>query len=206
MHNRNFLVLLIPIFFLCLAGCDKKFSNPVAVSNAVYPDAPTNLTAQVNDGCIRLSWNQSASSEIDLYHIFRADSIETNLVLIDSSSQTSFVDTDVINGMFYTYRISAINTNGYEGPLSRMVVAKPGINSILINGGAEYTNSETITLTLVGSESIDFMQINDDSAFPGSSWEPFSATRIWTLSQGDGVKTIYARFRDDEGNHICSVF
>ena len=39
---------------------------------------------------------------------------------------------------------------------------------------------------------------NDGVTFSG--YQPYAATAVWTLSAGDGVKTVYAQFKDAEGN------
>ena len=37
-----------------------------------------------------------------------------------------------------------------------------------------------------------------------SEWESYSPTKSWTLPTGDGVKTVYAEYRD-EGHHVVSM-
>ncbi|MGB2772142.1 MAG: hypothetical protein WBF31_07460, partial [Anaerolineae bacterium] len=44
------------------------------------------------------------------------------------------------------------------------------------------------------------MQISANAAFTDTTWEPYSALRPWTPAGGDGIKTVYARFRDSAGN------
>jgi len=73
--------------------------------------------------------------------------------------------------------------------------------SILINGGATYSKSPGVTLTLTCTDNAGpckQMQFSND----GSIWSSavsYSATRNWTLSSGDGQKTVYARFKDAVG-------
>ena len=44
------------------------------------------------------------------------------------------------------------------------------------------------------------MQISASAAFTDTVWEPYSALKPWTPEGGDGIKTVYARFRDSAGN------
>ncbi len=44
------------------------------------------------------------------------------------------------------------------------------------------------------------MQLSASSAFTDTAWEPFTALKLWTPSGEDGVKAVYARFRDSAGN------
>ena len=44
------------------------------------------------------------------------------------------------------------------------------------------------------------IQIGEDPTFAGATWQPYSAIVPFGFSAGDGVKTVYARFRDQVGN------
>jgi hypothetical protein len=74
--------------------------------------------------------------------------------------------------------------------------------SVTINGGSAYTNSTAVTLRLNATDNyrVNNMEISMDPSFAGASAEPFSEERNWTLSPGDGVKTVYARAVDAAGN------
>jgi FtsP/CotA-like multicopper oxidase with cupredoxin domain len=69
--------------------------------------------------------------------------------------------------------------------------------SFLINNGAPRTNRNAVLLTLsaVDPVGVDTMQFSDDGV-NYTSEEPYATGKAWTLSQGDGLKTIYVRFRD----------
>jgi hypothetical protein len=74
--------------------------------------------------------------------------------------------------------------------------------TITINGGATYANSTSVTLTLTcndaGSGCAQMQFSNDGSTY--SSPETFSTTKAWTLTTGDGTKTVYVKFKDGAGN------
>ncbi len=66
--------------------------------------------------------------------------------------------------------------------------------SISINGGADYTNSTSVSLSL-SCPGADKMCFKNE----GSSWticESYSTSKSWTLASGDGEKRVYVRFRD----------
>ena len=103
---------------------------------------------------------------------------------------------------------------------------QPGGNdisgSIIINNGEEVTASRTVTLNLYATVDVPqlaseggllakeelgpdaIMSISND-AKQWSSFEPYKQTREWTLEPGDGLKTVYAGFRDGDGNWIAEV-
>jgi len=83
----------------------------------------------------------------------------------------------------------------------------PPAGTILINNGAEYTNSTSVTLTLSASDNgsgVSKMQFSND----GVNWsvEEGSATsKSWTLTAGDGTKTVYVQYKDNAGNWSASI-
>lgn len=80
---------------------------------------------------------------------------------------------------------------------------KPPEGSVVINGGAEYTNSTEVTLTFDAPDDtsgIDKMMAANDIGFSGSKWEPYVSTKKWILLPGEGEKTVYVKFKDVAGN------
>ncbi|MFH2105483.1 MAG: metallophosphoesterase [Parcubacteria group bacterium] len=71
-------------------------------------------------------------------------------------------------------------------------------HSISVNSGASVTNSRDVTLSFSASETPFQMIISEDQNFSGSAWETYSTTKHFTLSSGDGTKTVYAKFRDQQ--------
>ncbi len=49
------------------------------------------------------------------------------------------------------------------------------------------------------------MRISSDGVFDTEPWETYSTTKPWTLTAGDGSKTVYARFRDPSLNESDTV-
>lgn len=80
----------------------------------------------------------------------------------------------------------------------------PTNTSIVIAGGAATTSSVNVTLTLAATDATN-MQISNDSAFTGASWETYATSKAWALTNGDGTKTVYAKFRDASLNVSASV-
>jgi len=65
--------------------------------------------------------------------------------------------------------------------------------------GATSTATTSVNLTLAATGA-SHMMVANDSAFAGGVWTTYSTTKAWVLAVGDGVKTVYAKFRDDSGN------
>jgi parallel beta-helix repeat protein len=94
-------------------------------SSPTIPSAPQNLQANSGDGYVNLTWNAPASdggSPILWYYIYRNGTVGVYDTV--PASQLWYNDTNVINGLTYTYNISAVNSVG-EGPQTGDVIGTP---------------------------------------------------------------------------------
>lgn len=73
--------------------------------------------------------------------------------------------------------------------------------NVKINNGAAFTNTAVVNLSLsaVDPLGVAAMQFSNDGV-AYSTEETYGTGKAWTLAQGDGVKTVYARFRDNSHN------
>ncbi len=84
------------------------------------PSAPTGLTAYAKSGKVGLQWN--AADGAASYNIYRGD---TGEIPIGSSTTTTYIDYNVVDGTTYTYRVTALDSAGNESLKSELVSAKP---------------------------------------------------------------------------------
>jgi len=70
--------------------------------------------------------------------------------------------------------------------------------SVVINNNEVKTASTGVLLTLAASEHYQ-MAISNSSDFSGAGWEAFEEEKTWNLTDGDGLKTVYAKFRNSQG-------
>jgi hypothetical protein len=73
--------------------------------------------------------------------------------------------------------------------------------TIIINGGAVYTNVSTVSLALSASDSMSGIAAMRfwTSAGGLTPWEPYQTSRSWTFPTGDGIKSLYVIYRDGAG-------
>lgn len=79
--------------------------------------------------------------------------------------------------------------------------------TVSINAGAAATNSAAVVLTLTCSDTNGCSQVqfsNDNTNW--STPEAYTATKNWTLSAGNGSKTVYVKFKDTPGNWSWSYY
>lgn len=70
--------------------------------------------------------------------------------------------------------------------------------SIVINSGAEYTYSASVTLALTASVNVTEMRFSNDGEI-WSSWQPYSPSKSWTLTLGDGKKDVSFQVKNNLG-------
>jgi hypothetical protein len=74
--------------------------------------------------------------------------------------------------------------------------------SINLNNGDAWTTSNAITMTLTATDvtsGVCEIRFSNDGVWDTEPWEAFSPTKAWTLTQGDGTKTVYCQIKDIAG-------
>lgn len=84
--------------------------------------------------------------------------------------------------------------------------------TIVVNQGAAYVTSTSVTLTLTCSDSvsgIDKVRCSNDGVWDAEPWEEPEPTKAWTLVPGDGSKSIYYQVRDkanlESNTYSCTI-
>jgi hypothetical protein len=103
----------------------------------------------------------------------------------------------------FTVRFMAVDKAGNAGPSGNAAytihvgAASVGIK---INNDDLYTNNATVNLALSATHSsgVSGMQFSNDGG-DYTPLEPYASSKTWTLSGGDGIKTVYVRFKDGVG-------
>jgi hypothetical protein len=79
------------------------------------------------------------------------------------------------------------NTETFNQPIPVLRAALTDTVEVFVNGRDD-------------NSGVAEMQFNDSPVFTSTVWEPYSALKLWAPPNGDGLKTVYARFRDSAGN------
>lgn len=196
------------------SGNESSFSNEVSKiispsSDITAPIISNVTTSSISGTSATISWstNEVSSSQVE----FGTSTSYGSSTAIDNTQVTSHTVT--VSGLTswttYHFRVKSQDGSGnltVSSDFTFTTIAPPDTTlptgTILINGGAAYTSSASVTLTLScsdGGTGCSQMQISND----GTTWstlESFVTTKSWTLSGGQGSKTVYARYRDVAGN------
>ena len=81
---------------------------------------------------------------------------------------------------------------------------RANVYPVVINREAHATSSRSVSLYLHGSGWAQEMMLSSAADFAGAVWEPFAATRAWTLPSGLGIKTVYAKLRSGPTERTAS--
>ena len=204
MKTRLALVIMALTFLAAVVltcGCARQIEKPTQTDRVEgAPEIPKNLQTKIGDGEVTLSWEITDASKISRYLIYRGDTAGTQPEVIDSAVELSYTDLNLRNSLRYIYQISAIGSNTLESKRSSPVSATPNAFSVSIGDGARFTRTVDVSLSLAAPSSTRLVLLGNDSLFEGSTWQNYSSARSWRLTPDDGVKHVYALFRDGEGN------
>ncbi|NDE17649.1 hypothetical protein EBZ80_22255, partial [bacterium] len=128
------------------------------------------------------------------------------------TTTTSVPVTGLTVGTNYTVSVSVLDAAGNKteatntGTFLKTDLDPPTGMSILVAGGAAYTTSTTVNLTLAATDASAMYITNTAGCGSGGSWETFSTSKAgWSLAQTNATATVYAKFRDDAGNETSCV-
>jgi hypothetical protein len=83
----------------------------------------------------------------------------------------------------------------------RLDTEPPQMPRIAVNGGNKYTKETSLALRLSAVGDVYEMRVSNDSTFKGATWRLFNNSLAgWGIADSDGMKYIYAEFRDRAGN------
>jgi len=130
--------------------------------------------------------------------------------LLSSWHTTTLSTTIWVGGLVargdYLYNLGDGDTYDVERAEIIFDVTPPTVDSLTINGGALNSTSTEITVTLSASDAdsgLAGISFSNDGTTWGD-WQDYSTHASWSLSTGDGLKTVYGRVRDSVG-YVSSI-
>ncbi|MFH1101550.1 MAG: PGF-pre-PGF domain-containing protein [Methanobacteriota archaeon] len=113
---------------------------------------------------------------------------------------------DGVRTVYYQVKDVAGNTATAVSDTVTLDTVKPTDVSVTISGSGDtpttHSNSVSVTLAISASDATSGlyqMMLSNDITFTGQSWETYSTSKSWTLTSGDGVKTVYLKVKDYAG-------
>jgi uncharacterized protein (TIGR02145 family) len=100
-------------------------------------------------------------------------------------------------GPHYVYAKFRNNSGAISSIYYDDILPQPINPGIAIEGGSLYTPTRSVELTLSASGSNLEMKISEDSTFAGINWQTYFSPVNFQLSTGEGVKKVFAKFKND---------
>lgn len=199
------------VMALLLVSCTQKPLDPGAhdpVADSDVAPTPVNVRLSVTSASVTIDWDVLVATGITEYRVYRAEGTGAFRWLASTSAQT-YVDAAVVTGVTYRYQVSAIK-GGLEGARSASVTAVPDVFGIVLEGGAEATSASSvapgsfkIVVGLLAPPHTVSFRVSENPTLVGAavqSFNPGFPTATFQLTQGDGLKTVYAKFTTEGGS------
>lgn len=114
---------------------------------------------------------------------------------------------DGVKTVYAQWRDAAGNWSPVTSDTIVLDTAAP-TGTVAINGGAASTNQVNVTLSLsaadVPGSGVASVLLSNSTDFSAATSIPYAASVPWTLTAGNGTKTVYANFVDAAGNTSTS--
>jgi len=162
---------------------------------------------------LKVTWSANKESDLAGYKVYYGTASGTYSSTVNVGNTTTYTIPSVSTGKTYYVAVTAYNSSSTESAKSTEVSAyipvpdtTPPTGSIQINAGEALTSTRSVTLTLSASDAsgVASMKFSND----GSTWSTetaYATSQAWVLTSGDGMKTVYAMFKDTAGNWSSAV-
>ncbi len=178
------------------------------VNSGITHDAtPPTATISINGGAeyttttgvtLNLT-NNDATSDIDKCRYSSDASSWSEWETCAESKIWTLTDGDGTKTVYYEVRDNAGNVVQVTDTI--ILDTTPPTGSVAINDGAIYTTSSNVTLTMSAADAngVAEIMVSNNGTFSDAVWEPYTASKLWTLTTGDGDKTVYVKYKDKAG-------
>jgi len=135
------------------------------------------------------------------------NTITFNALTAGTYSDCTITVTDSLTNASTPLSISSFTVNlGGGGAPSGSANQPTGPFAISINNGANSTASREVVLNLTAGPDTVRMALSNNPEFANAVQETYSTTKTWTMSDGQGQKTVYAKFYTSYGVSSGVVF
>lgn len=181
--------------------------------DATMPTAST-ITAAAGNAEATLSWTASsdAASGLRGYKVTMAlgatPTCTSGTVVYNGTERTTKVS-GLLNGSTYGFRVCPIDNAG-NALASGTTSARPApefnapVGTVVINSGAQFTGSKTVTLTLDATDASGVSGVCMSSSTTCTTYVPYATSKAFTLAVTSGAATVRVWFKDIYGNVSAS--
>ena len=180
-------------------------------------------SGNITEWTLEASGNVNVSYTVGVAQANAQYAVKVNNVLLNNvqsneSAEINFIYNGGWSVKVFTVEEASVSTNFSGGglPPSAYEAPKPPSSGFQViikpvesrDGAAiQATSDRTIILELLAGSNVKRMVVSEDPEFKNAGQEPFTETKIWTLSEGVGKKTVYVKFFTEYGvsSEVISV-
>jgi hypothetical protein len=182
-----------------------KSDNSISTPNA--PDqTKITVTENIPGNADKISGTEGAVSKNSIIKVY-ADSELTNLIGYESANFDGSFDQISLGDNQYSivYVTQVVNSQQSTAVSALNDIEGPTNGSIKINDKEGVTNVRDVTLTLSATDATK-MKIWGDGDFTTSTdtYIDYATSKLWTLSEDNGLKTVYVKYKDSLGNESAT--
>jgi hypothetical protein len=173
------------------------------------PEIPTVTSFSINNGATsttvrKVTLNNSARG-IPTHYMASESSTFVNAAWQSYSAAPSFLLRNQSGTRTVYFKVK--NDLGESAIVSDTIQLnlRPRITSFAINNGAATTQNRTVTLNNTATENPTAYMASESSSFSGAVWKTYSTAPTFTLSPGNGTKTVYFKVKNSVGRSAIST-
>jgi Rhamnogalacturonan lyase family 11, C-terminal domain/Rhamnogalacturonan I lyases beta-sheet domain/Secretion system C-terminal sorting domain len=110
------------------------------------PSRPLHVQTLAWEDTVRIEWDANTDFDLAGYKLYRGKSEDSLMLLIDTGTATSYLDTEVTNDSTYYYAVTAYDFDGNQSAYSDIVPATPTIRPAVPTGFSYRFDANSILL------------------------------------------------------------
>lgn len=179
------------------------------------PTTPTDVELICYGGYLELKWTQGTDSDLKGYNVYRSTSKDSGYSKVASSiTKVNYIDSNVLSGRMYYYKVQAIDTAGNIGEFSEVVSGEmladteaPVIKSWNYSNGV--TIQKTNTLNILATDNNLLSKMTLEYKTDETDWTVLETKtgnqnsyifKFAVTSLADGTYSFRAKTTDASGN------
>ncbi len=176
------------------------------VSDTISVTLPVVTTFQINNGAsttsgVAVTLNNTCTGSPSEYMASESPSFSgASWQLYSTAPAFTLTGGDGVKQVYFKARNSAGESSAVSASITLQTSGvTPVLSSFAINSGAAATTSRTVTLNNTCTGAPTEYMASESASFTGAAWAPYSNSPGFTLSTGNGTKTVYFKVRNVTG-------
>jgi len=138
------------------------------------------------------------STDVVRYRLYRQSPTDATMQLAATSDIQRGTIPGLQTGTLYGLQVAGVNSLNVEGPRSEIAYVRPSVFGVSVDGSAVFTSNPVVSVEL-SSGGFNQVRLAESPAQLGQTnyqLVPGGLVLTFQFTGGDGVKTVYAQYRD----------